>query len=89
MSKQQAHKVCGVITCQFPLTGIQRLCLCAPHPPLSVSPSLSLSHSLSLPLSSLYRTQARSSKQSCTQMLKAHNALYCLVLTFEYLNGVF
>lgn len=56
---------------------------------LHILPSVFLPHylSLSLPLSSLYRTQARSSKQSCTQMLKAHNALYCLVLTFEYLNG--
>lgn len=57
---------------------------------LHILPSVFLPHYLSLPpFLFLVSHPARSSKQSCTQMLKAHNALYCLVLTFEYLNGVF
>lgn len=58
-------------------------CLCAQYPPLSVSPSLSLP-----PLSSLYYPLLAVATELYANT-KSYNALYCLVLTFEYLNGAF
>lgn len=63
----------------------QTKALCALYPLLS---SQCFCLTISPLLSSLYHTPAHSSKQLYANT-KSHNALYCLVLTFEYLNGVF
>lgn len=67
--KELAYKVLRMIT-SFLITGRQRLYLCAPHPPLTVSPSLSLP--LALPCITPPSSQQQTELYANT---KSHNAI--------------